>query len=881
MKKRRSRFTWIVAGPILLLALFYLLLQTPPGKRVLASFLSRTLSHPGRTEVHIGRISGWLPSRMAVDRISVGDARGEWLAVHDVRGRLALGDLWKGRVRVTELAAAEVELARLPLRSEVVHPANAGGNGGAKRMDLVLEDCSVERFRLGSGVAGTPLEYSVRSGGIAMVSGHLFGSVDIRGDAVGRVEINASMTGLSGQTLTIRAKVDEWHKPALGTEKLSGEWEATVDPEGVDAKLQVELVRGGRPAQLSTRLRYAEQTLKLGDLQFENDACRLEGNARLDFSDGMVDVDAAVTLTDTNDYTYRAETLAHVATSNKSWSVMVQYMQVTAWDTASATLAGRLSPDQVNLNVDLADCDLGALPFPVFSRFDGRISGQCSISGATATPEVIAELDVLQFTTSADTLDELPKLDFHISGGVTNGRLFASSIITNFVSGYLHATVAMPCTFSAYPFRFKPVSRLSTGTLDSVLDLAVFNGLGILYNQHVDGYLTTELAVDEGKPSGFILIEQGAYEHYGWGILFDAFDARLDATDNGFVIRRATATDGGSGRIRLSGGVLQDGPDLQLKLTKAKVVRRPEVEATVSGELSLKYEADRPSIKGTLVVDRADILPDNLVSRKPAVLEDYDVEAEEAAMVRAANARRPFPVGLNVTVEMPDQIYVNASLVDAVWGGSVQLRDSDRGLSIKGRIEPRRGFVDFVGKPFQLIDGSVDLDGAVPAVPVLNNLTAEYSRSDISARLVLNGTVTDPQCRLESTPPLPQDEILSHVLFKRDTSSISPYQAIQIASAAQQLSSGLSGPGFLYQVRRVVGVDILEVRESDVEAGDSAVAAGKYITPELYVEVSSTFGPDAQTDMTAEYDLNRHFSVETSAGPKMRPGIGLNWKLDY
>jgi autotransporter translocation and assembly factor TamB len=59
------------------------------------------------------------------------------------------------------------------------------------------------------------------------------------------------------------------------------------------------------------------------------------------------------------------------------------------------------------------------------------------------------------------------------------------------------------------------------------------------------------------------------------------------------------------------------------------------------------------------------------------------------------------------------------------------------------------------------------------------------------------------------------------------------------------------------------------------------VAAGKYITSELYVEVDSTLDGSDTTGMSAEYELNRHFSVETSAGPRMRPGIGVNWKNDY
>ena len=309
-------------------------------------------------------------------------------------------------------------------------------------------------------------------------------------------------------------------------------------------------------------------------------------------------------------------------------------------------------------------------------------------------------------------------------------------------------------------------------------------------------------------------------------------------------------------------------------------MQRPEVEATVSGRLALAGRISRPLLSGRLVIDRADILPDNMVSPKPMMLTNYDVRP---AVDRTAEnrQRKPFPFGMDVRIEMPDQIYVNASLIDSVWGGSLQVKDTPAGLSIKGKVSPRRGYVTFIGKKFRLQQGDILFNGMVPAMPVFNDLTAEYARSGFTARLILNGKVNDPQFRMESTPALPEDEILSHVLFNRDTSTISPYQAIQVAAAARQLSGGLSGPGFMYGFRQTVGIDTLEWREPDEVGGSSSVAAGKYITSGLYVEVDSTFGTEATTGMTAEYEVNRHISVETSVGPSIRPGIGVNWKNDY
>jgi len=880
MKKAASRLLRLAIVLTLIPAVLFIVCQTPPGKSAVASLLSRSLSHADGVEVHIGKISGWIPARVQIDHIEVADARGTWLTVHQAQGQLILRNLLKGRIRVVGLQADKVDLARLPAGSHQDRP-RIRGRGDIQQLNVILEDCAVERLRLGAAVAGLPLEYSVRSGGIVLVGGKLFGAVEIKGDAVGYVEFDANMTAQEENRLMLRARVEEWRKPSLGMDRLSGTLEAVVDADGINAAVDIDVERQEQAGHLSTHLTYATRQLQLNDLRFDGDGWTVAGDVNLGFAPGVVDVDASASLTKTNDLRYSVQAMAQVATTNDSWAVAVQYMNVKAWNNVSVTLSGRLDSDQVDLSLELAECDLQDLPFAPLMHVEGRISGNGSIAGATVAPNVTAGLDVVRFTPASDALDELPKLDFHVAAGVSDGRLFASTTITNFVSGYLNGHVDMPCAFSLYPFRFKPDPWQSSGSLDTVLDLDVFNGLAMLDNEHVKGYLTTELSMDQGVPSGFVLIEKGAYEHYRWGVLFNDFDARIDAVADGFVIRNGTATDGGEGRIQLSGGLKKKQLDVLLSLTKAKIVRRPEVEAVVSGSVKLSGQIRRPSLTGQLMVDRADFLPDNIVTPNPAMLVNFDADAEQEEQLRVEAQSKPFPVEMDIKVDMPDQLYVNASLIDSVWGGNLRLRDASNGLSVQGAIEPRRGFVDFVGKPFQLIDGSVELDGAIPARPVLNNLTAEYSRSDITARLVLNGNISAPQCRLESTPPLPEDEILSHVLFKRDTSRISPYQAIQIASAAQQLSSGLSGPGFLYQFRRAVGVDTLELRESEVEDGDSSVAAGKYITPELYVEVSSTLGGEGQTDMTAEYEINRHFSVETSAGPRMRPGIGLNWKTDY
>jgi autotransporter translocation and assembly factor TamB len=879
MKRGLSRTLKVAAVPAVLLAVLYGALQTAPGKSVIATALSRVLSRSEGVEVRVGRISGRIPGNVHIDRIEVSDDQGEWLAARNLHCRWVVRELLDGRVRLRKLGAEVIELHRFPASAKTT----ASQKKELKVSPLIaiqLDGLNVDQLKLGRRAVGIPLAYAVRSGGISLEQGRLSGGVAISGDAEGWVDLETSVTDLSGHQLKLSAELKKMNKPSFGLDRLSGSAEATIDASGVAAVIVARLEEKGRAGNLSTRLHYAAQKLQLQQFQLTNPKGSIRGDLTLGFSKSLIDValNAGFVDSTTNHFTLRGT--ASVATSNKTWAVDVQDVEIRGWDTVVCSVSGMLNPLRVDLQGELKPFDIDQLPTGGLSGFNGQMSGRFSITGPLDDPQVDAGFEVLKFSSKKDALDELPGLDFLIVGGVAGGRLFASTSLTNFSRGFLSSEVAMPADFALSPFRFRLQPQETSGSLDADLDLDIFNGLAFMQNQFVDGKLTARLSREKQAMSGFVKVERGSYEHYGWGLLFRDFAAELEAIPKGFAIRKATATDGHAGSLELSGHLQAGAMDMQLDLTGAHVVQRPDIEATVSGRLKVAGKISRPAVSGHLVVDRADILPDNMVSPKPMLLTNYDARS---SVDRAAGnrQRKPLPFGLDVRVEMPDQIYVNASLIDSVWGGALQVKDTPAGLSIQGKVTPRRGSVTFIGKKFRLEQGDILFTGRVPNMSVFNDLTAEYSRSDFTARLILNGEVNDPHFRVESTPALPEEEILSYILFDRDTSTISSYQAIQLAAAAGQLSGGLNGPGYIYAFRQSIGIDTLEWRESDEVGGSSSVAAGKYIASGLYVEVHTAPEDSETSGMTAEYELNRHISVETSAGPRMRPGIGVSWKNDY
>jgi autotransporter translocation and assembly factor TamB len=880
MKKKRSRVWKIIGGFILLPVVLLAFIQTPPGKTLFAKALTTALSHSDQHRIKIGTITGWIPGKVTISSLEVGDADGTWLKMEDVHFRWMIRELVNQKVYFRQLSAESITWCRFPKYGKS-NPRKETSSD-FQPLEIRLDDLSVSRLQLEKGVAGIPLNYAVHSGGIAYnTTGRLLGKLTVSGDAEGVVKLDALLAGSEDDQLKIMAQLDALNHPTFGLDQLSGDGEAVIKGGQVEAVITADISMQGQEGRIATRLLYEDRMLGLQQFHFNSPDYSCMGDLSLGFTNRSIDIALDTTFIDASTNRYDLRGTAVFAKGNKTWDLDLQALEICGWETLSLALVGQLNPTNVALSGTLAEMDMAAVPWAGSSNFVGTVNGSISIAGSLEKTQVDAELTIGGFSSSQDALDELPELDFRIAGGFAEGELFASTSITNYVNGHFKADVKLPCQFSMTPLRFNPDSQKVDAHVDADLDLRIFNQLAFFQNQHMSGILKANVDYEDRMPTGFLKVENGRYEHYDFGFVFRDFNADLEATQHGFVVKHASATDGGDGTVVVSGGLGPKGLGLVIDFVSAGIIRRDEVDADISGQLKVDGRLARPDLSGTLTIDRAEILLDNIAPPLPTLLTDFDSSTSNMTVMLQEKERNPPPVGLDIKISIPDQVFINASMIEAVLGGNLHIVDTPRGISVSGTIKPRRGFVNFIGKKFRYTQGEIRLDGSIPTIATLDNLTSEYSRRDVVARLVLNGRADDPSFRLESSPPLPEDEVLSHVLFNRDTSSISPYQAYQITAAARQLSGGINGPGFMYQVRQSIGIDTLEWREAEAAGESSSVAAGKYITSGFYVEINQSLDSRGETGMMAELEVTRHFSVETYTGPKMRPGIGVNWRNDY
>jgi autotransporter translocation and assembly factor TamB len=671
MKRKTSR-VWKTVGWLLLPLLLLALLQTPPGKQLLADSVSKALSRSENLDVRIGTIGGWIPGDVRIADLAIGDAQGVWLEAAGLHCRWRLGELLGKRIQLDSLGADKIVLHRFP---------KPGRNGTPptktkrtfKSLEIRLDGLDVERLALGKEVAGIPLEYSVHSGGIAYLgSGRLAGELLVGGDAEGRVDIDAVLTGHTTDQLTIAAELKQMRNPTFGLDHLSGTGEATISVKGVEAILAANLGLDGAVGKISTRLHYAARKLRLQQFRFNGSGYAAEGDLSLGFAPGLIDVALDSVCMDASTNRYNVRGVATVATGNKTWAVQIPSLELLGWKTISFTVSGKVDADHVELSGKLAPFEVARFPMAGMSNFTGSVVGDIQVNGSLADPRVAAGIHVRGFASAQQALDELPELDFGIEGGIAEGRLHASSSLTNYASGFLSARGSMPCGFSLSPFRFNPEPAGLEVYVDADLDLGIFNRMAMFQDQFVGGLLVSELVYADRTPSGYLEIVDGRYEHYDWGLVFHDFNAVLDVLPDGLAVRQAQATDGGDGRVVLGGAIRRDGLDLKLGFAGADVIRRDEVDARVSGKLNITGKALHPDIGGALTIDRAEILLDNIASPLPLPLGNFDKQATNSTAVAGRPVRQPPPFKLDIKVAMPDQVFVNASMIEAVLGGNLR-----------------------------------------------------------------------------------------------------------------------------------------------------------------------------------------------------------------
>jgi translocation and assembly module TamB len=229
------------------------------------------------------------------------------------------------------------------------------------------------------------------------------------------------------------------------------------------------------------------------------------------------------------------------------------------------------------------------------------------------------------------------------------------------------------------------------------------------------------------------------------------------------------------------------------------------------------------------------------------------------------------PFDLDVGIDIADRIAVRGLGLNADFNGAIRIGGTTNTIQPNGELDLIRGRLDFLSNPFELDEGNIALLGDfIPTMRV--QATAE--QPDATIFIILDGRLDDLKILLESDPELPDDEVLSQLLFGRDLSSISPLQAAQLAAALATISgAGARGPA----LGKNAGLDDFGLTFD--ENGAPGVRAGKYLDENIYTEVG--VDSEGRSTISLNLDVTDNLTVKGKFGTDDESGIGVFFQHDY
>lgn len=401
-----------------------------------------------------------------------------------------------------------------------------------------------------------------------------------------------------------------------------------------------------------------------------------------------------------------------------------------------------------------------------------------------------------------------------------------------------------------------------------------------------------------------VSLKRGRYDDKVYGLLLTEIDLNTRQDKNGKIEAILSFADGRGGSAQVHATV--DNPLLMTlpgsepllsvngSIRNLAPLHRDDLSITVSGPFTVEGPLSSPTVSSDIAIEKGEL---RLLSSLGAGVRTLDV-------VDSTQAKQPIAIQnaqdaeLVVNVKIPRRFFIRGRGLDSEWQGQLAVTGGSGNPRLKGSLQPVRGQFELLSRPFAFSGGSITFLGSDPPDPALG-LEMTYKGPSLTAIVRASGTASRPKLELDSNPPMPKDEIMAQVLFGKDASNLSHFEALQVANSLRTLAgAGDSGFDPMTAVRDTLGIDVLRFggggtasgsgrsRQGDTESdqnGDAMNAVGlevgKYVLDNVYVGVEQGT-TDGSTGVRVEIELLPNLRLDGRSDATSSE-VGIGWKKDY
>ena len=537
----------------------------------------------------------------------------------------------------------------------------------------------------------------------------------------------------------------------------------------------------------------------------------------------------------------------------------------------------RQDADAAVIQADLTSVELGSIA----PDLSGRVTGRVSLRGVGDDLSGSANVTLAQLR-SIDAPRGL-SVDGAINATLVNNALHiqANAAGTNAVQAT--ADITLPVEASAAPLhlailRTGPMSGeiAVQGQVQPIWDV-FFGGERTLAGQ-VDGRATVGGTLSAPLLNGRLSLAQGRFRDNGTGLVLNDITLASRFDDATALIQTFTATDGSGGTVTGDGRIglrESSGSSFQLALTNFQIIDNDIAQGRATGPLTVTRAADgNIQLSGEMNIDTARIEANPPGTSGVVAMDVVEINrpgGDPTAGDEVVTHRGP-QIGLDMRLRSRGgNVRVAGRGLNVYLSVNARVRGTVAQPVLRGNARIIRGDYNFAGKRFVFDDrGSIAL--STDPARIRLNLTAVREDPALTATIRVTGTAALPVIVLSATPQLPQDEILSQVLFGRSASQLSAFEAAQLAAGVASLAGG-GGFDVIGNLRELAGLDRLSFGG---EASALTVAGGRYITDDVYLEIIG--GGEGGAAVNVEWQVRRNIAISSKFGGQGDATLSIRWR---
>lgn len=514
----------------------------------------------------------------------------------------------------------------------------------------------------------------------------------------------------------------------------------------------------------------------------------------------------------------------------------------------------------------------------------GTLQADAKITGTPAAPTGTYRVDVARLVLPQARGAGLPPLAIAANGQLRGRDATLDATLTGGSAARITLTGTVP---------FAPQAAMdltARGRVDAALANATLGPQGRRLTGSIA--LDMRLAGTRAAPraSGSATLTGGTFRDALQGVQLDDINARLRADGETLTIESASARTPKDGRLSATGRVQIDPAagfpgNVSIRGQHAALAANSLLDATADLAVDISGPLARtPRISGRVDLSRLDVaVPDRLPTTLKPIANTRHIAPPPAAVKRLADMRRAraarggrpalFVATMDLSISAPNRIFVRGRGLDAVLGGSLRLTGTTAAPVAVGAFDLVRGRFTVLGTRLDFTRGRLSFTGDL--VPELD-FSAQTQAGDVTAVVSVTGPADEPSFTFSSQPDLPQDEVLSRILFSKASGGLSPFQALQLAQAAGQFAGG-SGDDSFERLRKSLGVDSLDIQAG---AGGASLGLSRAIGDRVTVGVKAGATP-ADTGVSVDVDVTRRLRLRSQLGSDGSTSAGVAAEWEY